>query len=96
MNCLLLLTVWIYHRSMTPFAGNILYQSPEIFSGDRHYDGKIDVYSFGILMWETVERKVPVKDGESLNVCSYYHEAPLIVETFFLHCIIDYIIFVAI
>ena len=57
---------------MTGLAGNLLYQSPEMYAGEHHYNEKIDVYSFGILMWETVERKVPIKDGESPKVCSHH------------------------
>lgn len=40
------------HGTMTTVAGSLLYMAPEVFRGDKHYGGSVDVYSFGIVMWE--------------------------------------------
>lgn len=34
-------------------------QAPEMFRGDTNYDAKIDVYSFGIILWEIATRNEP-------------------------------------
>ena len=34
--------------------GSPLYEAPELLNGERNYTGKVDVYSFGILMYEIV------------------------------------------
>jgi serine/threonine protein kinase len=40
-----------YGYNLTPLTGSIPYMAPEVFAG-RPYDGKCDVYSFAILLWE--------------------------------------------
>lgn len=37
--------------------------APEILRGE-HYDEKVDVYSFGILMWEVVTMQRPNEDNK--------------------------------
>lgn len=47
----------------TSFAGSLLWMAPEVFPtcGEKklHYDNKIDVYSFGIIMWECLALSQP-------------------------------------
>ena len=47
---------------MTKAAGTLLWMAPEVFRGDRTYTGAIDVYSFGILLWEVATRETPWAD----------------------------------
>jgi serine/threonine protein kinase len=41
--------------------GSPAYVAPEIFLG-RSYDESIDIYAFGIVMWEMLNRKIPYGD----------------------------------
>jgi hypothetical protein len=43
--------------TMTKAAGTLLWMAPEVFRGDRNYTGAVDVYSYGIMMWELATRK---------------------------------------
>lgn len=40
------------------YAGTPCYMAPELFA-KRRYDEKVDVFAFGTLLWEIIERKVP-------------------------------------
>ena len=44
--------------SQSQQCGTSMYMAPEIIEGNR-YNGKIDVYSFGILMYEVVTNSIP-------------------------------------
>jgi serine/threonine protein kinase len=41
----------VYGYNLTPLTGSLPYMAPEVFAG-RPYDGKCDVYSLAILLWE--------------------------------------------
>ena len=43
---------------MTACVGNLLYLAPEVFEGEN-YTQLADVYSFGIVAWETLARRQP-------------------------------------
>eukprot|EP00939_MAST-03C_sp_MAST-3C-sp1_P004373 g4373.t1 len=49
--------------SMTSFRGSLLWMAPEVFPkrGEKRlkYDKKVDVYSFGIILWETIALRAP-------------------------------------
>jgi hypothetical protein len=45
--------------TMTKAAGTLLWMAPEVFRGDQSYTGAVDVYSFGIVMWELATRETP-------------------------------------
>ena len=45
--------------TMTKAAGTLLWMAPEVYRGDRNYTGAVDVYSYGIMMWELATRKKP-------------------------------------
>jgi serine/threonine protein kinase len=45
--------------SMTRAVGTQLWMAPEVFFGRTGYGPEIDVYSFGIIMWELATRKTP-------------------------------------
>jgi len=46
------------------YAGTPCYMAPELFA-KRQYDEKVDVFAFGTLLWETIERKVPFDGFEA-------------------------------
>jgi serine/threonine protein kinase len=45
--------------SMTKAVGTQLWMAPEVFLGKTGYGPEVDVYSFGIIMWELATRKTP-------------------------------------
>jgi serine/threonine protein kinase len=49
---------------MTAGQGTPVYSAPEVFSGKRdlHYSRKVDVFSFGIILWEIWLRRIPFQD----------------------------------
>ncbi|CAA7056927.1 unnamed protein product [Microthlaspi erraticum] len=62
---------------MTCEAGTYRWMAPELFSHEpllvgekKHYDHKVDVYSFAIVFWELLTNKTPFK-GKN-NVCVAY------------------------
>lgn len=46
-------------REMTQNVGTSLWMAPEVHRGESEYGGEIDVYSFGIVLWEIIMRSVP-------------------------------------
>jgi serine/threonine protein kinase len=40
------------------YAGTPTYMAPELFL-KRHYDLSVDVFAFGSLLWEIINREVP-------------------------------------
>jgi serine/threonine protein kinase len=53
-------------RFMT-MCGSVLWVAPEIIRGDK-YDNKVDVYSFGICLWEIFNFSKPFADHDPANV----------------------------
>jgi len=48
--------------------GTAVYMAPEVYEGEE-YDEKCDVYSFGIIIWETYTRQEPFSDSrQALSV----------------------------
>eukprot|EP00035_Acanthoeca_spectabilis_P011822 m.208487 g.208487 ORF g.208487 m.208487 type:complete len:680 (-) comp15455_c0_seq1:2958-4997(-) len=45
--------------TMTKGQGTALWMAPEVWRGDENYGSAIDVYSFGIILWEIATREVP-------------------------------------
>ena len=46
-----------YH--LTKAVGTMVFMAPEIFRGDQNYTRAVDVYSFGIMLWELATRMTP-------------------------------------
>ena len=42
--------------------GTPLWMAPELFVGGTKYGPEVDVYSFGVIMWELATRKLPWQD----------------------------------
>lgn len=56
-------------KQMTPKVGTISYMAPEVLSCEE-YSNKVDVYSYGMLLWEIVTRKEPFSENEFMyEVC---------------------------
>ena len=49
------------------FAGTPHYMAPELFA-KRKYDEKVDVFAFGTLLWEIIERKVPFDGCDAAEI----------------------------
>ncbi|XP_022773983.1 serine/threonine-protein kinase HT1-like [Durio zibethinus] len=60
---------------MTCEAGTYRWMAPELYSRDplpigakKHYDHKVDVYSFSIVLWELLTNKAPFKGRDNVSV----------------------------
>ncbi|OHS98450.1 Serine/threonine-protein kinase HT1 [Tritrichomonas foetus] len=54
-------------RAMTGLFGTTHYMAPEFIQGEE-YNEKVDVYSFGLILWEMLTKKVPFSGLESAQV----------------------------
>ena len=50
------------NMGMTNGVGSPLYSAPEVFEDNKFYDESVDVYSFGIMMYEIVTGLMPFSD----------------------------------
>ena len=48
-----------FQATMTKGVGTPLWMAPELFVGGTKYGPEVDVYSFGVIMWELATRKIP-------------------------------------
>eukprot|EP00040_Diaphanoeca_grandis_P027807 m.159107 g.159107 ORF g.159107 m.159107 type:complete len:1241 (+) comp31120_c0_seq2:330-4052(+) len=51
--------------SMTKGIGTMLWMAPEILDGSTHYGKASDVYSYGIILWELLTRRLPWDEIQS-------------------------------
>ena len=47
---------------MTGLVGTTRWMAPEVIAGEKNYDEKIDIYSFGIILWELIGGKLPYEE----------------------------------
>jgi hypothetical protein len=62
------------HGTMTKAAGTLLWMAPEVYLGDQTYTGAVDVYSFGIVLWELATRKARPPWVEELSSETVFFE----------------------
>ena len=60
--------VWEHNKALIPWT------APEILRGEEH-DEKVDVFSFSIMLWELLTRKVPYSDVKELRKVKDRYEA---------------------
>jgi len=56
------------NQPMTANIGTVCWVAPEIFNNKKLYSEKADVYSYGIILWELVARKMPFEDEEAFTI----------------------------
>ena len=49
------------------FAGTPCYMAPELYDR-KFYDGKIDVFAFGTILWEIYSQKIPYANCDSMEI----------------------------
>jgi serine/threonine protein kinase len=49
------------------FAGTPTYMAPELFQ-KRGYDGSVDVFAFGSMLWEILVREVPYAGWDAPDI----------------------------
>jgi len=54
-------------RTMTGGIGTSQYTAPEVLRSER-YDSKVDVYSFGIILWEIHAKRLPYSDMNQMQI----------------------------
>jgi serine/threonine protein kinase len=53
---------------MTMGVGTMQYMAPEVLNGDVDYDAKVDVYSFGVLLWELLAAATPFAQLQAAQI----------------------------
>jgi serine/threonine-protein kinase TNNI3K len=44
---------------MTGVVGTTRWMAPEVIRGEKYYTSKVDIYSFGLILWELIEGQLP-------------------------------------
>lgn len=56
-------------------------QAPELFSGVSKYGPEVDVYSFGIILWELATRELPWHEIPATEYIVFYAELSRALES---------------
>jgi serine/threonine protein kinase len=60
--------------TMTLGVGTLLWMAPEVFRGDQNYGGAVDIYSFGVILWEVAARRTPWDElGQHLSQVEFFN-----------------------
>ena len=63
-----------FHSSMTKCLGTLFFMAPEILNEKSHYNEKIDIYSFGVLIYFIIKGEMPnitiqqICDGKKAHI----------------------------
>jgi len=60
--------------TMTKGAGTPLWMAPEVFAGGSHYGPEVDVYSYGIILWELLTRREPWAEIEASQYIDFQRQ----------------------
>ena len=55
--------------TMTKDKGTPLWMAPEVFGGGSHYGPEVDVYSYGVILWELLTRRQPWDEIAATTKC---------------------------
>lgn len=73
----------IHRRASDRPSLNVPYLAPEQFSGSREIDGRSDIYSLGIILYQMLAGEVPFKGETPMDVIlKHAEEAPAPLKTF--------------
>ena len=64
-----------FQATMTKGVGTPLWMAPELFVGGTKYGPEVDIYSFGMIMWELATRKVPWAEEIAETQYIYFYGA---------------------
>eukprot|EP01128_Nolandella_sp_AFSM9_P010657 TRINITY_DN7400_c0_g1_i1.p1 TRINITY_DN7400_c0_g1~~TRINITY_DN7400_c0_g1_i1.p1 ORF type:complete len:412 (-),score=80.25 TRINITY_DN7400_c0_g1_i1:155-1339(-) len=56
------------NQPMTSNIGTVAWIAPEIFSSKKLYSEKADVYSYAVILWELLTRKMPFGEAEAFTI----------------------------
>ncbi|KAK8846489.1 hypothetical protein M9Y10_020512 [Tritrichomonas musculus] len=70
-----------HSHSQTKFGGTLVYEAPEILREEK-YDKKVDVYSFGILMYEVLTDCAPYPELEGREIAEYKFINKVVTENY--------------
>ena len=59
----------VFKDRMSPTIGTTMYMAPDLVESNQ-YTKKCDVYSFGILFWEILERRIPFPSLQPIDIIS--------------------------
>ena len=48
--------------------GTVTFMAPEVLKGDKRLSSKVDIYSFGLILFQLLTRKVPFDDLEQVTI----------------------------
>lgn len=70
-----------HSMSQSKACGTTVYMAPEVISGER-YDGKSDVYAFGILMYEVLTETLPYPAYQSKKLSDFNLKSKIVNEDY--------------
>ena len=66
--------------NMTKAVGTLRWMAPEMFRGDQNYTNAVDVYSFGMVLWELATREVPWSSELRSNELQFFVDLSLALQ----------------
>ena len=64
-----------FQATMTKGVGTPLWMAPELFVGGTKYGAEVDLYSFGVILWELATRKIPWEEVITTTEYIYFFAA---------------------